>query len=153
LTAASDLNSLELAGHAITDLSPLLQMRNLDLLNLDANQLDLREGSETVRLLEALIARGTQVTYDDRYRKGIEEVQTNPSSYSLFTESQLRGLAIGKPTLEQVDGQFQLQLDVYESVDLTEWLPGQGSFLEEDGQLIWKPTNPGNTRFYTIEAQ
>jgi internalin A len=153
LAGLTDLETLELAGNSISDLSPLLSLRNLSGLNLDANLLDLRSSSDTLRLIEALIARGTEVTYDDRYRAGLQEVQDNPESFSLFTETQLRGLALGKPTLEQVDGQFQLQLDVYESVDLIEWLPGQGSFTEQDGQLIWEPSNPGNTRFYSIEAQ
>ena len=149
----TNLERLYLKNNQVTDVSPLLEMRSLDYLILDGNPLDLREGSGTVRLLEALIARGANVFYDDRYRSGLAEVQENPQDYNLYEESQLRGLALGKPTLEAVDGQFQLQLDVFESTDLIEWLPGQGSFEEVEGQLIWTPTNPGNTKFYSIEAQ
>ncbi|MDQ8209593.1 hypothetical protein QEH52_18865 [Coraliomargarita sp. SDUM461003] len=149
----TNLERLYLKNNQVADVSPLLQMRALNYLMLDGNPLDLRENSDTVRLLEALIARGTNVFYDDRYRSGLAEVQDNPQDYNLYEEAQLRGLALGKPTLEQVDGSFQLQLDVFESTDLIEWLPGQGSFQEVDGQLIWTPTNPGATKFYSIEAQ
>ncbi len=152
------LEVLYLDGNLVSDLSPLLGMRNLERIDLDGNPLDLREGSDTVRLLAVLQERGTSVTYDDRYRTGksdgITLVESNPSAYDLFTENQLRGLALGKPTLELNDqGKFELKLDVYESVNLIEWFPGSGSFEEVDGQFIWKPTNPGDTLFYTIEAQ
>ncbi|WPJ98150.1 leucine-rich repeat domain-containing protein [Coraliomargarita algicola] len=149
----TNLERLYLMNNQVADVSPLLEMRALNYLMLDGNPLDLREDSDTVRLLEALIARGTNVFYDDRYRSGLAEVQDNPQAYGLFEEAQLRGLALGKPILEQVDGAFQLQLDVFESTDLIEWLPGQGSFQEVEGQLIWTPTNPGTTKFYSIEAQ
>ncbi len=149
----TNLERLYLNNNQVADVSSLLRMGALDVLILDGNPLDLRENSDTVRLLEALIARGTDVVYDDRYRSGLAEVQDNPQEYNLYEEAQLRGLALGKPTLEQVDGSFQLQLDVFESTDLIEWLPGQGSFEEVEGQLIWTPTNPGNTKFYSIEAQ
>jgi len=153
-----NLRTLNLRDNRVSDVSPLQGMRNLDYINLDGNPLDLRENSDTVRLLTVLQERGTVVFYDDRYRDGqsdgIEAVQSNPQAYSLFTEDQLRGLAMGKPTLElDAEGQFQLKLDVYESINLIDWLPGQGSFEQVDGQFIWKPANPGNTHFYTIEAQ
>jgi hypothetical protein len=158
LAGIETLSTLSLKGNQVTDVSPLLRMRNLGAINLDGNPLDLREGSDTLRLLEVLMERGTDVSYDDRYRTGKSEgialVESDPGAYDLFTENQIRGLALGKPTVELHEaGKFELKLNVYESVDLIEWLPGNGSFEEIDGQFIWKPTTPGDTLFYTIEAQ
>lgn len=158
LTGKALLREISLVGNQVSDLTPLLRMRSLDYLNLDENPLDLRNDSETVRLLTTLTNRGSTVIFDDRYRSGlshgIAEVKNNPTDHNLYTRNQLRGLALGKPLLEKEDdGEFRLKLNIYESYNLINWYEAQGAYEQNGGQLIWQPDDQSDIVFYQIEAQ
>jgi Leucine-rich repeat (LRR) protein len=69
LRTFTQLQILDLANNNIDDLTPLVENTGLgdgDFIRLDANLLDVTDGSDDKAAIDALIARGVEVTFEDQ---------------------------------------------------------------------------------------
>jgi hypothetical protein len=74
---------------------------------------------------------------------GINSVLSNPNLWTLYTTSQIQGMAIGDLVLTRTNGgQFVLNYDIEQSEDLANWTPYQGFALP----LTNLPTNKAFVR-------
>jgi len=63
LSELINLRELDLSNNEISDISILRGVLSLDTVNLEGNPLDLSPGSETMQIIEELMAKGVIVKY------------------------------------------------------------------------------------------
>lgn len=87
----------------------------------------------------------------------VQEVIADPNPYGLYTETQIRSMAMGQPVIKKdpSTGQMALSFGLKRSINLLDWEPvsilPEDTFIQ-DGKLEVEVTPEGDTEFYTISV-
>ena len=105
---------------------------SLESINMPANLTSIGEeafGDCSVSLVSSVI-RQLVANQANNFTAGQQSVIANPSTYNLYTTSQIQNMAIGDVVLtRQVGGGFVLNYDIEQSTDLQTWTPYQALSL------------------------
>ena len=105
---------------------------SLESINMPANLTSIGEeafGNCSVSLVSSVI-RQLVANQANNFTAGQQSVIANPSTYNLYTTSQIQNMAIGDVVLtRQVGGGFVLNYDIEQSTDLQTWTPYQALSL------------------------
>ena len=109
---------------------------SLESINMPANLTSIGEeafGDCSVSLVSSVI-RQLVANQANNFTAGQQSVIANPSTYNLYTTSQIQNMAIGDVVLtRQVGGGFVLNYDIEQSTDLQTWTPYQALSLPLTG--------------------
>jgi len=109
---------------------------SLESINIPVNLTSIGEeafGDCSVSLVSSVI-RQLVANQANNFTAGQQSVIANPSTYNLYTTSQIQNMAIGDVVLtRQVGGGFVLNYDIEQSTDLQTWTPYQALSLPLTG--------------------
>lgn len=98
------------------------------------------------------------VAADTLAASGKQEVLNDPNAYSLYTQDQLKGMALGNTLFKKdsITGKMSFTLNLMKSTDMQNWgrliLP-EGDVSVKDGSVEIQITPEDNAAFYFLDSQ